>query len=98
MGVATVTATVDSDVRDEAEGIMRARGVTVSSVIDALYRQIIASRRVPFPVAAGARPRGAAELSDSEIRAKLLRARKQADAGECRPYEQVFDELERGIG
>lgn len=45
---ANVLARVEHDVKEQAETILSALGVTASSVINMLYRQIILTRAFPF--------------------------------------------------
>lgn len=45
-----VHARIDADTKEQAENIMRALGLTPSQTVNMLYRQIIASRGIPFPV------------------------------------------------
>ena len=45
---ATVSARVQSDIKTEAEEILKNLGIPVSVVINSLYRQIIYKHGVPF--------------------------------------------------
>jgi len=48
---ASVLARVEPDVKEEAEMILSQLGVSASTVINMLYRQIILTKRIPFEVA-----------------------------------------------
>lgn len=45
---ATVSARIDEEIKDEAEGILRQLGIPVSVVINTLYHQIINKKGIPF--------------------------------------------------
>ena len=94
---ATVSARVECGVKAEAEDILQRLGIPVSVVINALYRQIIYKGGVPFPINLPPEPRTLDAMTDSELNAKLQHSYEQSLAGEGRPFEAVFDELERGL-
>ncbi len=94
---ATVSARVEYDVKTEAEDILQKLGVPVSVVINSLYRQIIYRRGVPFSLVVPAEPKTFDSMTKSEFDAKLQHSYDQSLNVEGRPFEAVFDELERGL-
>lgn len=94
---ATVSARVECSVKSEAEDILQKLGVPVSVVINSLYRQIIYRRGVPFSLTIPAEPKTMDVLSSAELNAKLEHSDQQSLAGQVRPFQEVFDELERGL-
>lgn len=52
---------------------------------------------MPFPMNLPAEPRTQDAMTDAELDAKLQHSYAQSLAGEGRPFEEVFDELERGL-
>ena len=94
---ATVSARVELGVKTEAEDILQLLGIPVSVVINSLYRQIIYRRGVPFAMTLPAEPRTLDAMTDAELNAKLQHSYEQSLAGEGRPFEEVFDELEKGL-
>lgn len=94
---ATVSARVEYDVKTEAEDILQKLGVPVSVVINSLYRQIIYRRGVPFSLTVPSEPKTIDNLTKAELDAKLRHSYDQSLAGEGRPFDEVFDELERGL-
>lgn len=94
---ATVSARVECNVKAEAEDILQRLGIPVSVVINSLYRQIIYRRGVPFPMILPAEPRTLDNMTDAELDAKLQHSYEQSLTGEGRPFEEVFDELERDL-
>ena len=94
---ATVSARVEFNVKTEAEDILERLGIPVSVVINSLYRQIIYKHGVPFSLTVPREPKTLDTMSDAELNTKLQHSYEQSLAGEGRPFNQVFDELERGL-
>lgn len=94
---ATVSARVECGVKTAAEEILRRLGIPVSVVINSLYRQIIYRRGVPFEMVIPAEPRSLDTMTAEELDAKLRHSYAQSLAGEGRPFEEVFDDLERRL-
>ena len=93
----TVSVRVESDVNNEAEGILQRLGVPVSVVINSLYRQIIYRNGIPFPLTVPSEPRTLDVMSNAEFDAKLEHSYAQSVAGEGRPLDDVFNDLERKL-
>ena len=93
----TVSARVENNIKNEAEEILQKLGVPVSVVINSLYRQIIYHQGVPFSLTVPADPKTIDTISKTEFNAMLQHSYKQALAGEGRPIEDVFTDLERSF-
>ena len=94
---ATVSARVEYGVKTEAEEILQKLGIPVSVVINSLYRQIIYRHGFPFALTIPAEPKTLDSMTTAELNAKLQHSYEQSLAGAGRPFDQVFDELERGL-
>ena len=94
---ATVSARVEYDVKNEAEGILQNLGIPVSVVINSLYRQIIYRKGIPFPLYIPSEPKTLDVMSDIELNAKLQHSYNQALSREGLPFNEVFDQLERSL-
>lgn len=94
---ATVSARVEYNVKNEAEDILQSLGIPVSVVINSLYRQIIYKHGIPFSLTIPAAPKAVDEMSKAELDAKLAHSYEQSLAGEGRPYQDVFDDLEKEL-
>lgn len=94
---ATVSARVEYNIKNQAEDILQRLGIPVSVVINSLYRQIIYRRGVPFEITIPVEPRTLDTMTAAEVDAKLQHSYEQSLAGVGRPFEAVFDELERGL-
>lgn len=97
MKTATVSARIDDNIKTEAEDVLHKLGLPVSVVIDSLYRQIIFTRGVPFPLSLPQAPKTLEDMTEKELNAKLEHSYAQSLAGLGTPYEEVFDELERSF-
>lgn len=93
----TVSARVEDNIKNEAEEILQKLGVPVSVVINSLYRQIIYHHGVPFSLTVPSEPKTIDSLSETEFNAMLQHSYEQALAGEGRPIEDVFADLERSF-
>ena len=93
----TVSARVENSVKIEAEDILQKLGVPVSVVINSFSRQIIYHHGVPFSLTVPADPKTIDTISKTEFNAMLQHSYKQALAGEGRPIEDVFTDLERSF-
>ena len=94
---ATVSARVEYSVKNEAEGILDQLGIPVSVVINSLYRQIIYRRGIPFALTVPSMPKTLDTMTAEELNAKLQHSYEQSLAGQGRPFDEVFDELERRL-
>ena len=94
---ATVSARVECDVKNEAEDILQKLGVPVSVVINSLYRQIIYTHGIPFPLTVPVEPKTLDSMTDDQLNLKLQHSFEQSEKGEGRPYTEVFDELEGSL-
>ena len=93
----TVSAHVETDIKQEAEYILQKLGIPVSVVINSLYRQIIFTKGIPFSLTIPTEPRTLDSMSRGELDSMLQHSYEQSLAGKGRPFEEVFDELERGL-
>jgi len=93
----TVSARVETNIKIEAEDILQKLGIPSSVVINSLYRQIIYHRGVPFSLTVPAEPETMDSMSADRLDAKLSHSYAQTVAGEGRPMNDVFDDLERSL-
>ena len=94
---ATVSARVQSDIKAEAEEIIKNLGIPVSVVINSLYRQIIYKHGVPFELTVPAEPSTMDALTKAELDRKLQHSYEQSLNGQGVPVNQLFNELERDL-
>lgn len=93
---ANVIARVEPEIKKQAEEIMNDLGLNASTVINALYRQIVINKAIPFKISK--EPINVDDLSDDEL-GKLIAERIQnyEKNGGGIPAEVVFKELRKEL-
>ncbi|MCD7865019.1 MAG: type II toxin-antitoxin system RelB/DinJ family antitoxin [Clostridiales bacterium] len=94
---ANVTARVEPEIKREAEEIIAELGLSVSSVINSFYRQIILRKGIPYSLTLPTQPKAVSEMTKEEFDQMIGTGLAQAKRGESLPSDEVFDELLEGI-
>lgn len=95
---ANVVARVEPEVKQQAEEILSEIGISSSSVINALYKQIIIQRAIPFPMVAFRKPMIQEEITKDQLNNILAEGLRQAKAGEGGTVDSMFSEIRRRHG
>ncbi|MDY6268283.1 MAG: type II toxin-antitoxin system RelB/DinJ family antitoxin [Selenomonadaceae bacterium] len=96
---ATLYARMEPEVKEEAEHILAALGMSASNAITLFYKQIILQRGLPFSVKLPpARPLSLAGLTDEELGCELQKGYDDLAAGHTKPAHQVFAEIRKDYG
>ena len=90
---ANVLARVEPDVKEQAEAILSKLGVPASVVINMLYKQIIMTQRIPFPLSVPKGPVARDEMDTSAFDAMMERGLNEAKADRSRNASDFFAEL-----
>ena len=93
---ATVTARVQPEIKQQAEAVLDKIGLPVSVLIDTLYRQIILTGGVPYPLTVPKVPTRDG-LTDEQFDAMMEKGYEQARAGEGLPVAEAFSKIREGI-
>lgn len=72
-------------------------GLPVSVVINALYRQIIRTKGIPFPLSLNSSLPVRSQMTDAEFNKMMVESLAQAKAGEGEEMETVFEQLEKTL-
>lgn len=94
---ANVLARVEPDIKEKAESIMAKLGVPASVVINMLYKQIIMTKGIPFPLTIPNAPMALDEMGAAEFGAIMQKGLDEAEADRSRPASEVFSELRREL-
>ena len=94
---ANVMARVEPSVKEQAEAIMDMLGIPASVVINTLYKQIIMTRSIPFPLAVPAAPVARDEMDDTAFDTMMARGLSEAKADHSRTVSDVFADLRQEI-
>lgn len=89
---ANVIARVDPDIKKAAEEIISDLGLNASAVINALYRQIIYNKGIPFEMKK--EPINIDDMSDEELEKLLVQRIKNFEKnGGAKSADKVFEEI-----
>ena len=94
---ANVLARVEPDVKEQAEAIMAKLGIPASTVINMLYKQIIMTRSIPFPLSLPNAPIARDEMDTAAFNAMMSEGLAQAKAGQGLPLDDAFSILYKGV-
>ena len=92
---ANVMARVEPDIKERAEAIMNQIGIPASVVINALYKQIIMTRSIPFSFSVPTVPLALDEMDNTAFDEMMLTGLNQAKANNSRKASDVFSEIRR---
>lgn len=90
---ANVLARVEPDVKEQAEAIMAKLGVSASTVINMLYKQIIMTRSIPFALSLPSAPIARDEMDTAAFDTTMTEGLAQAKAGQGLPLEEAVQQL-----
>lgn len=94
---ANVLARVEPDVKEQAEAIMAKLGVPASTVINMLYKQIIMTRSIPFPLSLSHVPVARDEMDTAAFDAMMREGLAQAKAGQGLSLDEAFSLLRKDV-
>ena len=94
---ANVMARVAPDVKAQAESVMEQLGIPASVVINALYKQIIMTRSIPFSLSIPSEPVALDEMDETEFNAMMEKGYQQAVSGDAKPVKEAFAEIRKGL-
>lgn len=94
---ANVLARVEPEVKEQAESIMSKLGLPASVVINALYKQIIMTKSIPFSLSLPKEPITLDSLTTEEFNSIIEKGLSQAKADQSRPVADLFADLRQGL-
>lgn len=94
---ANVLARVAPEIKEKAESIMSQLGLPASVVINALYKQIIMTKSIPFSLSLPKEPATLDSLTQEEFDSIMKKGLAQAESDQSRPVADVFADLRREI-
>lgn len=90
---ANVLARVEPEVKEQAESIMSQLGIPASVVINALYKQIIMTKSIPFSLSLPKEPSTLDSMTTKEFNSMMEIGLSQAKANQSRPVANVIADL-----
>lgn len=94
---ANVLARVEPEVKEQAESIMSRLGLPASVVINALYKQIIMTRGIPFSMSLPKEPVTLDSMTTEKFNSIMETGLSQARTNQSRPVVDVFADLRREL-
>ena len=94
---ANVLARVEPEIKKEAESIMSKLGIPASVVINMLYKQIIMTKSIPFPLSLPKEPLSLDSITTDEFDTIMETGLSQAKANQSRPYTDALTDLRQEI-
>ena len=94
---ANVLARVEPEVKEHAESIMSQLGLPASVVINALYKQIILTKSIPFSLSLPKEPTTLNSMTIKEFNTMMETGFSQAKSDQSRPITDVFADLRQEL-
>lgn len=94
--VATVTARIRPEIKEQAEAVLDKLGIPISVLIDTLYRQIILTGGVPYPLTVP-KIKTLDSMTKEEFDEMMEKAYQETLRGEGVPLEEAFEEINKDI-
>lgn len=93
---ANIYARIEPDVKEQAENILSALGISASNAINMFYKQIIMHRGLPFEVKLPyAEPVDISILSEEQLHAELEKGYVDMKAGRTKDAKSVFADMRK---
>lgn len=87
---------IEPDVKESAENILAALGISASNAVNMFYKQIILNRGLPFEVKIpGLKPINISELTESELNIEIEKGYADMIEGRTKPAVQVFEDIRK---
>lgn len=94
---ANVLARIEPEIKEQAESIMSQLGLPASVVINALYKQIIITKSIPFSLSLPKEPVTRDSMTTTEFNSLMEKGLSQAKSDSSRPASDVFADLRREL-
>ena len=94
---ANILARVEPEVKEQAESIMSQLGLPASVVINALYKQIIMTKSIPFSLSLPKKPATLDSMTTEEFNSIMEAGLMQAKLNQSRPATNVIADLRREL-
>ncbi len=92
-----ILARVEPEIKEQAESIMSQLGLPASVVINALYKQIIMTKSIPFSLSLPKEPTTLDSMTNEEFNAIMEKGLSQAKNDISYPVADVFANLRQEL-
>lgn len=95
---ANLYARIEPEIKEQAESILSALGISTSNAINMFYKQIILHQGIPFKVTLPKeKPLNMSEMTKEELLQELEKGLEDIRNGRVYPAEEVFEELNKEL-
>ncbi|MCR4437212.1 MAG: type II toxin-antitoxin system RelB/DinJ family antitoxin [Eubacteriales bacterium] len=95
---ANLYARIEPEVKEQAEAILNALGISASNAITMFYKQIILRNGLPFEVKLPDHPLDVSRMTTEQLHAELEKGYAQVQDGQTIPAEQAFVDIRKKYG
>lgn len=93
---ANLYARIEPDLKEQAETILSALGISASNAITMFYRQVVLQRGLPFEVRLPAeQPLDISTLTEEQLSAELEKGYVDITTGRTRSSKSVFEDIRK---
>lgn len=93
---ANVTARIQPEIKEQAEAVLKKIGIPVSVLIDTLYRQIIMTGGIPYPLSVPT-IQTLDSMTSEQFDAMMQKGYDEAKSGDGIPIEEAFSKIRDNI-
>lgn len=94
-----VYARIDTNLKENAEGILSQLGISPSGAIQMLYSQIVLTKGIPFDLhLPSAKPTAIGGMSREQLDAELMKGMESLKSGKTYTADEVDAELSKEFG
>ena len=87
---------VESNVKEQAEVVLKKLGIPMSNAISIFLRQVIMQKGLPFEVKIlDEKPLSLSELTDSEFDMEMLKANSDFEHGRIYSFEDIEEDIRK---
>ena len=89
---------IEPELKEQAEMILAALGITSSNAITMFYKQIVLHNGLPFEVKLPSHPLDVSRMTAAQLDAELEKGYADMQAGRTIPMEQAFADIHKEFG
>lgn len=93
---ANVSVRIQPEIKQQAEAILERIGLPVSVLIDTLYRQIIMTDGIPYPLTLPKLP-ARDSMTEEQFNSMMENGYQQAASGQGLPLDEAFAQIREGV-
>ena len=89
---------LSEELKEQALRTFETMGISASEAIRVFLTRTIAEQRIPFEVKSVRLPVFTDSLTSEEVKAEILKGKKDIDEGRCLPADVAFTKIRKNLG